>query len=301
MATYTVRPKQNIFDVALLLHGNIEGVFDLILSNKTIRRADGTVCRFGMATDLLAGDTLEYHDNHVVNRTVTERILSQNYIPANGERHVYHKGTEEELAIAFAIAAEEKRAAFTASGTGTVVIDWGDNSGLQTVELSDAPASFGHYFDSEVSERRVRMYGCDFAFSLFDASGMAGMMCPAREIRVEKFMCLKNIFPLAGLMLFKDTYFIDMRGSTITDLTPIVGMWLRELDIRDSEIDSGVIDKYLVDIVLNYGDRPPCEMRMSVAPTEVGMAAIRSIINNDAWNHDGAWRFDINGTIYTRE
>ena len=51
MKQYTVRSGQNIYDVSLTLYGTVEGIFDLLISNKGLT----------MDTKLSYGMVLNYH------------------------------------------------------------------------------------------------------------------------------------------------------------------------------------------------------------------------------------------------
>lgn len=300
MATYKVKPGQNLFDIAILLYGNIEGIFDLLISNRTFTRANGAIETLGMATQLATGDILEYHDYYIVNSGIVREIKENGYLPANAERHVYHKSTSEELVMVIAIDDEATSMGFKAAGDGQMVVDWGDNSDLETITLSTALTEHSHYFNSVVKGRRVKVYGT-FTMTMFDASGIPGMLLPVKGITVDEFTSVKNKYPLTGLLLFEGTYAVDLTGATITDLTPIGNMDLQTLDFRDALIGSEVIDAYLVYVVANYGTRRPCKVWMTTPPTEIGMAAIETIIGEDDWNQSGDWEFDINGTIYKHE
>ena len=120
MATYKVTTNQNLFDVALLLYGSIEGLFDLLISNDWL----------DMETDLTPGMELTYHDYFVVNDGMKSAINEKNLIPANRERHVYLKHPTEELVFLCDIDANEHSTSFCVSGSGKMLIDWGDNSDI---------------------------------------------------------------------------------------------------------------------------------------------------------------------------
>ena len=62
MATYIVKPNQNIFDVALHLYGSIEGLFDLLITNDWLN----------MTTDLETGMEIEYHEDFIINSSIVD-------------------------------------------------------------------------------------------------------------------------------------------------------------------------------------------------------------------------------------
>lgn len=290
MATYTVKPNQNIYDVAIMLHGSVEGLFDLMISNEWL----------SMTTELRAGMELEYHDFFKVNDGIVSEIDDNGYLAANGERHVYHKATDQQLVFVFAIAdSEEETMSFAVSAEGGImIVDWGDNSPLEEVPLTISVKKVEHWFDNKTDKRRVKVYG-DFQLITFDTSGIPGnvyAMCP---VTVDEFSCNKNKYPLDALFLFEDTYSVDLRGTRVTDLTPVGSMSLQTLDLRNAQIVSETIDEYLVYIVENYGNRRDCTVLLTTEPSAVGMAAIETIIGEESWNQSGQWVFNINGRIYT--
>lgn len=289
MAIYKVKLGQNIWDVATQLYGSVEGILDLLVSNDWL----------DMTTDLKAGMELEYHDYFVVNSEIKAGIEDNKYLVANGERKVYHRSPSETLMFIIVVADEdEKFVSFGVSGSGTMIVDWGDNSPLQEVALTNVRKDISHYFDNKTDKRRVKVYG-DFNLVLFDASNIPGIVCPVTNVTVDEFVMLNNKYPIPGLLLFDETYSVDLRGSIITDLLPVGNMSLQLLDIRDARIEPTTIDAYLTYIVDNYGtNRRPCTVKMTTAPTDEGMTAIQTIINEESWNQGGRWCFIINDETY---
>lgn len=80
MQQYKVRSGQNIYDVALTLHGSVEGIFDLLASNGWLT----------METTLSYGMALNYHEEFIVNKAVALWLKENRIIVRNGE-HVYDK------------------------------------------------------------------------------------------------------------------------------------------------------------------------------------------------------------------
>lgn len=291
MATYKVTTNQNIFDVALLLYGSIEGLFDLLISNEWL----------DMETDLLPGMELEYHDYFVVNNGIKSAMSDKNLIPANRERHVYLKHPTEDLVFLCDIGAEADSVSFVVSGSGKMLIDWGDNTDLETVQLAVAQQTVEHYFDNVTEKRRIKVYG-DFQIIKLDTSKLGGALMLMRPMTVDEYASHANSYPLQGLFLFDGTVSVDLSGCGIDNLLPIADMSLQILDLRNVTFaDVSVLDDYLQYIVGNYGSRRNCTVYLSSEPTEKGMAAIETILGEDAWNEAGNWVFNINDKIYTRE
>lgn len=291
MATYKVKTNQNLFDVAMQLYGSIEGLFDLLISNSWLN----------MSTDLKTGMELEYHDYFVVNDDIQAEIQSKDYLPANSERHVYLKHPAEELVFICQIDPSEYSTSFVASGSGTMVIDWGDNSDMERVELDVNEQTILHYFNSKVEERKIKVYG-DFKLMYFDTTKLGGSLLLVKPLIVDEYVCHSTVPILDGLFLFDGTVSVDLSNTKIHDLLPIADMSLQILDLRNVVFTSTeVLYIYLQYLVDNYGNRRNCTVYLSTEPSEKGMEAIETILGEDAWNEAGNWKFYINDKVYTRE
>jgi hypothetical protein len=290
MATYKVKNGQNIWDVALDLCGTIEGVFDLLISNSWLNIAD----------NLVPGTALEYHEDFVINPGIVSGFRDERLTPANAERHVYHKQPAEPLRFIVNVAPTLQRSSLTLSGDGALLIDWGDNTPLETISLTSAPVKVEHYFDNLTDNRRIRIYG-NCRFQTLDASEIGGALLVMTPVTVDEFTSHANGHSLLGLYLFEGTVKLDLRQMYLSDLMPIVGMSLQELDLRQAKFTGpdNALDAYLQAIVANYGHRRSCTVRLDTTPSDAGMEAIRTIINEESWNQDGAWTFIINDTVYT--
>lgn len=291
MAIYEVKINQNIWDVALTLYGTIEGVYDLLVSNRTLNMVDG----------VKKGDMLEYHEDFIINPDIVSYLKDQKITPANGERGVYFKPPPGEVAALLKVSVEDESIAFTASGQGTLIVDWGDNSNLERIPLSTSPVAYEHYFNNQAEERQVRWYG-DFQFELLDLTGYKGAFYPLRPITVDKFTmkATDNLFD--GLFLFDGTVKINLHGSELDTLKPIQDMSLQELDLTGVDFKSmDVLDDYLEYIASNYGRRRNCKVLLSERPSERGCAAIDKILGEIEWNTPEQWEFYINGDLYTTQ
>lgn len=293
MAKYIVKPSQNIFDIAIQLHGSIEGVFDLLISNRWLN----------CSTVLEAGMEIEYHDGFVVNKAVVESLKEEGLTPSNTERHVYHKPLTEDLVMIFAIPADLMVSSIIVGGEGVIIVDWGDNSELEIVDLSHTNQTIEHYYDNVVEKRRVKVYGDTdtLAFTYLNTTGMGGTMYVTKPITVDKYVSNKNGGSLDGLFLFEGAYHVDLKDCVISDLMPIADMrTLQTLDLRGVTFsNASVLDDYLLYIRNNYGTRGACTVYLDAKPSDVGMKAIQAIISEQEWNYPIKWVFNINGTIYT--
>ena len=291
MAQYQVSSNQNIFDIALHLYGSIEGIYDLLMSNPWLT----------MKSEIPKGTILEYHDYFVISPGIVSEINNQQLIPANSERKVYFKKTDAPCVMQLIVPTEAIKIAFTWSGEGDVIIDWGDNSPLETIQLKSTVEEYLHYFDNNVDNRIIKVYG-DFSLRVWNTSGNEGTLYIIRPIIVDEYISQIGKVNFEGLPLFKDTYLLDLSNRTISDLSPIYDMSLQILDLRNVIFKyPSVLENYLTNLVTNHGNRRACTVYLSEIPTQTGMNAINTIINEVAWNDPNKWVFNINGNIYTKQ
>lgn len=289
MAQYQVTNNQNIFDIALHLYGSIEGIYDLLISNPWLN----------MGTVLTKGMTLEYHDYFVINSDIVSEINKLGYAPANSKRKVHYKKIDQPCVMQMIIPVTEIKMNLKWSGDGVAVVDWGDNSDLESIQLSSTINTYTHYFDNTVDKRIVKIYG-DFALRSWDTSDLESQLYVLRPITVDEYYSQKGKTNFDGLKLFDGTYMLDLSNRAISDLSPIYDMHLQTLDLRNVIFkERKVLDDYLVNLVNNHSNRRNCTVYLSSQPSEVGMNAIQTIINEPAWNVTGKWVFNINGNIYT--
>lgn len=291
MAIYTVKPNQNLFDVALHIYGSIEGLFDLLISNPEL----------SMTSDLSYGQELVYHEDFILNESVVDGMKTQNIVPSSGARKVYFKRPDEDLVFLVGVNADMTFTTFNVAGEGTMIVDWGDNSDLQYIPLTADIQSIEHYFDNETEKRRIRIYGDTNTLKLmkFDTSGLGGALILCKPIIVDEYVCTSRGYSLTGLALFVGTYKLDLHSATIDNLLPIGDMNLQELDLTDVLfMHDNVIDDYLEYIVANYADRIPCTIRLTTEPSARGYAAIDTILNEPEWNVSDTWKFYINNQLY---
>lgn len=283
MATYKVRPNQNIFDISLQLYGTIEGIFDLLITNTWL----------DMDTDLKVGQELEYHESFILNESVTTGLSEDGIIPSNGERHVYYKKPDEDLLVICDIDATSYLAGFVVGGEGTMIVDWGDNSELEYIQLSHVNQTVTHYFDNTVEKRRIKIYGDNMMkLTYWDTTDIGGSLRVLQPIVVDEYVSNSNGYDLTGLLLFDGTYRIDLQKCTISDLSPIGDMNLQELDLTQVKFtDIGVFDDYLQYIVDHYGTRNGCTVYFDTLPSEKGIEAITTILNEPEWNTPTPWKF----------
>lgn len=300
MAQYKVQNNQTIWDIALVLYGSIEGVFDLFMSNPKLT----------MTTDLRAGDILEYHENFRVNPSIIEGLEKRDIVPANGERHVYFKEPRASLRAICIIPPQQNVVSFAVAGDGDLIIDWGDNSDLQTVKLTAADHPLEHYFNNKVNERRIRLYG-DFSLSHLNLSGFTGTLRPVGPITVDQFTSVSNYGDLTGLRLLQGVTDMNLQYSQLDDLSPIYEYGqdmlpytgLKTLDLRHVKFrDNTVFENYMSWLAgsTTHGFRRSCTIYVDEA-TDVAKAYMTTILQEPSWNQEGFasdWKFYINEQLY---
>lgn len=301
MAQYKVQHNQTIWDIALILYGSIEGAFDLFMSNPKLT----------MTTDLRAGDILEYHEGFQVNPSIIEGLEKRDIVPANGERHVYAKDSQKPLRAIGFIPFQCISVSFAVAGDGVMIVDWGDNSDLQTVVLGSSDRFLEHYFNNKVDERRIRLYG-DFSLSHLNLSDFTGTLRPVGLITVDQFTSVSNYGNLVGLKLFQGVTDINLQYSQLDDLSPIYeygqgsGTYtgLKSLDLRYAKFkDNTVLENYLSWLAgaTTHGLRRPCTIYVDEA-TDAAKDSMATILQEPSWNQDGFgddWKFYINEQLYT--
>ncbi len=294
MPKYTVKPNQNLFDVALHLYGSIEGVFDLLITNP----------KLSLSTDLSYGQELEYHEEFVLNESIVNEFKTQNIIPSSGERQVYFKTPSAELIAIIGVSPTMTTSTFAISGAGEIWIDWGDNSCLEHITLSNAIQHIEHSFNSVVDSRRIKIYGKNSALliDVLDTTGVGGSLLLCRQLAVNCYVCDDGAYSLAGLSLFEGTHSVKLSNSLIDDLLPIADMSLNTLDLRGVGFTKeNVLDEYLLYVVSHYEDRSPCTVYLTTEPSQIGYEAIKTILGEPEWNNPNPWQFYINGKLYSFE
>lgn len=108
-------------------------------------------------------------------------------VPSNGERHVYPKHFTLPQAAVFSLSAALVSVQCEVSGTGTLEIDWGDDSAAETVILGHTPYTLHHTFNSRVRHKRRIRWFADASFRHIDWSGMnPSSVILLRELHVEE-------------------------------------------------------------------------------------------------------------------
>lgn len=207
MPQYRVRSGQNIYDVALTLHGSVEGIFDLLASNEWL----------SMETTLSAGMELTYHDEFIVNKNISLWLRENGIIVKNGEhtyihfdiadfvkQHIQTHHSElfntidqmspneqnmfwEVLCMPRMIIHQQGQLSIIKlklKPNRHLIIDWGDYSAPEIIE--DTNEQDVEHCYKGLDQHIITLYG-DFDFNLLDLRKSSGVYYPLDTICADVF------------------------------------------------------------------------------------------------------------------
>lgn len=312
MGKYIVEGGQNLYDISMHLYGSIEGVTDLLVSNESL----------SLETKLKAGDELVYSEDYIVSSDIVQYLKNNSIKPNNDERNVYYnQPSYSKIAIAI-LPRTQKSVGVLISGSGIIQIDWGDNTAIQTVNPSSQIKNIQHNYADKLIEsanRKVQVYSDNANIIDLDISSLKPLyFYLLKELSVESLISKSNAFDIGFTPLLSGIYNIDLSGSSIKSLLPLISNGdLMTLNLSSCVISQNAVDEYLKQLIKQYGTRRNCTVTLNTAPTGVyqepvrdldlnyvissGMEAIWVIVHELAWNEGGKWKFIINDTIYINE
>ena len=308
MQVYKVKRNQNIFDVAVSTHGSIEGIFDLLINNPDL----------SFHSQLKEDEEIYWDEEFIIYDSIVNTLQSEHIVPANGGTTcISQKSTTASLRCVVYISPKEASIALQMAGDGNLIVDWGDNSDLETITLSPTLQKYVHFFDNYTDERSIKLYG-DFNLKTWELSSINGLMMPTMPLGGRRDNFEKNNLSLQGLFLCKGTYLVKLADMSLSSLAPIQDMSLSNLELRNIDYtEDTVINDYLIYIAKHNNQRRNCKVILDTQPSgtykeplkdsngnyviTTGMEAIYVITHETAWNEAGSWSFDINGTIYQYE
>lgn len=308
MSKYTVKAGQNIYDVTLHLYGALEGLLDLFINNPSLSFSD----------QLKEGVILEYTDGFVINEEIISYNKAHNIIPANGERSIFFKELRNVFLEVY-LPYNQSSASFSFSGKGLLVIDWGDNTNIQIVELKKQSESIQHFFNNPISDMRKMRLSGDVKFQSLDLSLSTPLeVYMLQPIYIERLTIQNSELNIAFVNLLINCFQADFTGLITHSLFPLLKLNdLMDLNLLSNHIKPSIIDEYLIGLVKHYGQRRNCHIKFGTSPTGVyqepnrdtngnyiltsGMEAMWVILHEPAWNEAGHWQFSINENIYFYE
>lgn len=307
MAKYVVKVGQNLFDVALSLYGSIEGVLDLFSCNPNL----------SFDSDLKDGDVLQYTDNYYEDSTVLDYFKTNGIVPANQIGNIYFK-SKSQLKMVILIDHKLTYFHFKISGIGTINIDWGDNTSIESFDLSSTQQIISHIKKDELFEdRKICLYG-DFKIYSFDLSSMPPLKIYitsplyAESITILGANKLENI-EFLNLIDHNSLIDIDLVHSKLSNLSPLINLkHVKSINLSYSNIKQSVIDHYLISLVQKYNIRRNCTVNLygTIEPSGIyqrpenlrdpktGMEAIWVIVNKHK-ESSGPWKFILTNNTYS--
>ena len=310
MGKYKVTQGQNLYDVSLHIYGSIEGILDLLVNNASL----------SLDKELCSGEELLYTDDYLINREVAAYYDTHGIVPASGQRQVYPKYFTLPKTLEIYIPGKEINAGFTLSGEGVLEADWGDNSPVEIIRVSDTRQSVSHIFDSPATggKRKITLYMSASLKSL-DISGLRLLaLYILKPVYVERLIVCDTASGLESLPLFEGLFFLSLDRVRTENLMPLVELkGLMNLYLDGFVYRQPTIDAYLIALVKRHGGRRNCHIRMQTVPSgsyaepdkddhnryilTSGMEAVWVLTHEPAWNEGGSWEFIINDTKYTYE
>lgn len=221
MAQYKVRSGQNIYDVAMTLYGSVEGIFDLLVSNKWLN----------LETQLSYGMILNYHEEFAINKNIVIWLKDNNVLVKNGE-HIYHyldikdlvkkhiathhsdqynslsNKSSDELSMYWESLHTPRMVIHQQGQTSNIVVclkpdthlivDWGDYSDPQIVEGGDEQEIEHCYKGS--GKHIITLYG-DFECKKLDFRELNGIYYPLGIIYADEFFTVLDMEDLKKLII----------------------------------------------------------------------------------------------------
>ena len=220
MPEYKVRSGQNLYDIALTLHGSVEGIFDLLASNNWLT----------METKLQYGMVLTYHEGFVIDDKVRIWLRENNILVKNGEhicsdseisdvvkKHI--ESNHPDIIESLEDYSADEQSLFWESlytprmiirqdgilcnfkvqlkNETHLIIDWGDFSSLQLIEGSELN-EIEHCYKGN-GPHTIILYGnCEFG--TLDFSSLIGIYYPLGIIYADNFIS-KNDDPILNKLI----------------------------------------------------------------------------------------------------
>lgn len=209
MNKYTVKSGQNIFDIAVQLHGTVEGIFDLLVSNVDI----------SLNTPLRTGMQLDYNEDFMLNQGIVNWLIENGITVKNGH-HTCGKADIKDIVRLYlstyqveewerlnnlTVADKQKeldsmsrqrvhikqRGMLCSVGfwiqSGYMVVDWGDYTAPQ-VFGPDNEQEIEHCYKS-AGEHEIKIYG-NFSLYHLDFTALNGVYYLLEPIICQHFVGL---------------------------------------------------------------------------------------------------------------
>lgn len=283
MAQYTVRHGQNLFDIVLTCYGDLNGLGDFMLLNPTVN----------YNSNFNDGDIVNYDETKVISQVTSNYYSKNRIIPTGGNDYIYYKEPLYKHLFSIYVSQDVVNLIVGISGSGIIQIDWGDNSQLQTVQLSQEVQTISHDSNSYLdTSRRIRFYG-EADFHTINLSRIN----VERAFSVSDFKCLtliindNKIIPnIKFTKIIRNLNKVDFSRTLIDDLSPLLyNHELREIHLENCEINQSIIDEYVIGLVKNYQSRLLADVWMKGNDLPSGMYQEPSVLSDPQTGMEAIW------------
>lgn len=335
---YIVQPNQNIFDVAVDVHGSIDGVSDLLIQNPHIT----------IDTELKSGDELTFVSGVTIDEINVSDLERLNVTPVNGDRGVYinRDKVSDANIMDMEITTGTMSFAMTIHHKKNIYIDWGDHRMMDMYYPEDGRSDIHKIFDSsdEDINRNIRVYfDKDDELDIHVHSSDNFRSYIYEEILVDEYSNQSQLIDVGFTQLMSGVRYISLPNVSAIDLSPFIHneSWIT-LDISSKYLTEKTLDDFFINMVNNYPiDRvagtiylhnsPSGEYREPIKtsgrgayssaygksyrkpqPEDIpeggfkyiingGMEAVWLLVNDPAWNNEYyKWKVVIDGVIYEK-
>lgn len=316
-STYIATENQTIYDIAIDIHGTIDGISDILVNNPSL----------SVDSDVFGGMKITYTSGQTIEQNVVEQLDAMNIIPTNPIRYIYPKAKPHGNIVDIYINKDSSVFSCIQENTGYIIYaDWGDNSDIE--KILPSTNLIYHQFDltDDVSlgHRKIRFYiqnnknkDSVISFSFNDGENKSVVLYNSltSNYYIDNSK-LDNIDFLRLMTNIKKITLNNVSVSSIYRLSYIESF--TELNLLSKDIRPSDIDKLFMSIIENYGQRLPATISISVSPTgeykeptkskageyiiKNGMEAVWVLVNEESWNSDYyKWKIIIDDIIYTKE
>lgn len=284
MAIYKAKQNQNLYDVAIHTHGTVEGIFDILISNPGLN----------MNSVLSYGQEVVYHEDYILFPTIVKGLNDKGIVPVSGSRHIYNKSFSAYPLCFVDIDEFTKDIAFDISGSGTLLVDWGDNSKVEQIVLSAKSTTIYHNFDTDNQPHRVKIYKDPntISINLLNLSKVNGMLVVCEPFPVKEVIYNQGIYQIAGFALFTGVTRIDLTDSWTPTLAPIITHQLAYLNLTDIKAGEEALKEYFAFMKKLHNERGGCEFILPADTSDEVKETISAIIAERAELRLAAWTFN---------
>ena len=263
VSVYTTSPNQSIYDVAMDVHGSIDGVSDLLINNSGL---DVNVVFEG-------GEEVIFTSAITLDSGVTSGFDVHNIIPTTSpHKHYKHiDGGGKDILMDIYTSATEPEFEMVKDG-GVVYIDWGDDSELEVWKGDRAKHMFNVMDASYVDMYRIRLY-VDNKES-FDIKKLNMVSSNNNHISlyttvgVESFVDNSQLAEPMFVCLMGRVTEIVMNNAMSNDFGYLAKLdTLRKLELNTPHTTPESMDNLFIGIVNNYtARRLPADIEVKVKP-----------------------------------